>query len=167
MRRFVTIIAATAVLLTATAAFAASGTDPRDAKGGLDIKSSSIRVVTLEDGHKRVRFAVQTYDPFDLSTGTGSFYWNVDSYGSTAADYEVYMFGDPNAVPAQPVFCLVKSLNPDLVYNAYEKVDASDSRIVCGVPRGDLKMTKSVRWRVAGRYKGIIDRAPDTGWYGG
>jgi hypothetical protein len=166
MRRFVTIIAATAVLLTASAAFAASGTDPRDAKGGLDIKSSSIRVVTLDPGHKRVRIAVETYDPFDLSTGVGSFYWQIDAYGGAAADYEVYMFGDPKAVPAEPAFCLVKSLNPDLVYNTYVHVDTTDTRVVCGVPRGDLRMTKDVRWRVAGRYKGIIDRAPDAGWYG-
>ena len=166
MRRFVTIIAATAVLLTASTAFAASGTDPRDAKGGLDIKSSSIRVVTLDSGHKRVRIAVETYDAFDLSTGVGSFYWQIDAYGGAAADYEVYMFGDPKAVPAEPAFCLVKSLNPDLIYNTYVHVDATDTRVVCGVPRGDLKMTKDVRWRVAGRYKGIVDRAPDTGWYG-
>lgn len=167
MRRLITIATAVAVVLTASAAFAATGTDPRDAKGGLDIERSSIRVVTLENGHKRARFVVETYDPFDLSNGVGSFYWHVDSYGSTAADYEIYMFGDPKAVPAEPIFCLVKSLNPNLVYKAYEKVDASDTRVVCGVPRGDLKMTKAVRWRVAGRYKGIIDRAPDTGWYGG
>jgi hypothetical protein len=167
MRRFITIIAATAVLTTASAAFAASGGDPRDAKGGLDIKSSSIRVVTLDSGDRRVRFAVETYDAFDLSTGVGSFYWHVDTYGGTAADYEVYMFGDPKAVPAEPAFCLVKSLNPKVIYKAYEKVATSDTRVVCGVPRGDLKMTKDVRWRVAGRYKGIIDRAPDTGWYGG
>jgi hypothetical protein len=166
MRRPITVIAAVAVLLTASAAFAASGTDPRDAKGGLDIERSSIRVVTLDSGHKRVRFAVETYDAFDLSNGVGSFYWQVDAYDGKAADYEVYMFGDPKAVPAEPVFCLVKSLNPDLVYHAYEKVSATDTRIVCGVPRHDLKMTKT-RWRVAGRYQGTIDRAPDTGWYGG
>jgi hypothetical protein len=167
MRRVIVIFAATAMLLAATAAFAASGTDPRDAKGGLDIERSAVKVVTLDDGHKRVRLAVETYDPFDLSSGVGSFYWQLDAYGGTATDYEVYMFGDPKAVPAEPAFCLVKSTNPDLVFKAYVHVAVSAKRLVCGLPRHDLKMTKAVRWRVAGRYEGIIDRAPDTGWYGG
>jgi hypothetical protein len=166
MRRIVTVIAATAVLLTATAAFAASGTDPRDAKGGLDVKSSSIRVVTLDSGKKRIRIALETYRAFDLSNGVGSFYWQLDTTGGAATDYEVFMFGDPKAEPYAPAYCLVKSSNPNVVYKAYVKADATSHRFVCGLPRHDLQMTKSVRWRLAGRFKGIVDRAPDTGWYG-
>ena len=166
MRRIVTIIAATAVLLTATAAFAASGTDPRDTRGGLDIRSSSIRVVTLDSGAKRIRIAVETYAAFDLSDGVGSFYWQLDSTGGDAVDYQVFMFGDPKAEPFAPAYCLVKSTNPSHPYRAYVKADATSHRFVCGLPRHDLQMTKSVRWRLAGRFKGIVDRAPDTGWYG-
>jgi hypothetical protein len=166
MRRIVTIIATTAVLLGATTAFAVSGTDPRDAKGGLDVRSSSIRTLTLDSRTKRVRIAVATYRAFDLSDGVGSFYWQVDSYGGTAVDYEAYMFGDPKAEPYEPAYCVVQSTNPARVYHAYEKVDTSSDRFVCSVPRHDLKITKSVRWRLAGRFDGIVDRAPDTGWYG-
>src|SRR5215213_3715673 len=99
-RRLIALAAATAVLLAATAAFAASGTDPRDTKAGLDIKSSSIKVVTLDSGHKQIRIAVETYEAFDLSNGVGSFYWQVDAFGGASMDYEVYMFGDPKAEPA-------------------------------------------------------------------
>jgi hypothetical protein len=165
MRRLITLAAATAVLLAATAAFAASGTDPRDTKAGLDIKSSSIKVVTLDSGHKQIRIAVETYEAFDLSNGVGSFYWQVDAFGGASMDYEVYMFGDPKAEPAQPAFCLVKSTNPDVIYKAYVKASTTATRFVCSVPRHDLRMTKDVRWRVAGRLKGVIDRAPDSGWY--
>jgi hypothetical protein len=45
-------------------------------------------------------------------------------------------------------------------------VTATDTRVVCSLPRHDLKMTKDVRWRVAGRLNDLIDRAPDTGWNG-
>jgi len=166
MRRILTIIAATAVLLTATAAFAASGADPRDTKGGLDIRSSSIRVVTLDSGAKRIRIAVETYTAFDLSNGVGSFYWQLDTTGGGTIDYQVFMFGDPKAEPSAPAYCLVKSTNPNRPYHAYVKADATSHRFVCGLPRHDLRMTKSVRWRLAGRFKGIIDRAPVTGWYG-
>jgi hypothetical protein len=27
-----------------------------------------------------------------------------------------------------------------------------------------MKTTKTIRWRVAGRLHGTVDRAPDTGW---
>ena len=73
---------------------------------------------------------------------------------------------DPEAVPAEPVFCLVKSRNPDVIYKAYVKVTATDTRVVCSLPRHDLKMTKGVHWRVAGSLNDLVDRAPDTGWNG-
>ena len=167
MRRIATVVISAAVLLTANAALAASGTDPQDTPGGLDIASSSIRVVRIPDAPNRVRIAVSTYDPFDLSNGRGSFYWQLDTHGDGAADYGVYMFGDPQAIPPAPVFCLVKSTSPDVIFKAYERVNAAETRVVCVLPRRDLKMTKAARWRVAGRLGGVIDRAPDTGWYGG
>jgi len=83
-------------------------------------------------------------------------------YGAT--DYVVYMFGDPDAVPAAPVFCLVKSTNPDRPYKAYVHVDATKRSVVCGLPARDLRTTKAIRWRLAGRLHGIVDRAPDSGW---
>ena len=167
MRRIATVVIAAAVLLTASAALAATGTDPQDTPGGLDIASSSIRIVRIPDAPDRVRIAVSTYDAFDLSNGKGSFYWQLDTYGNGAVDYVVYMFGDPPANPPAPMFCLVKSTNPDVIFKAYERVNAADTRVVCVLPRRELKMTKAARWRVAGRLGGVIDRAPDTGWYGG
>ena len=76
------------------------------------------------------------------------------------------VFGDPDAVPAEPVFCLVKSKNPDVIYKAYVKVTATATRVVCSLPRHDLKMVGDARWRVAGRLNDLVDRAPDTGWNG-
>ena len=134
--------------------------------GRLDIASSSIRIVPIDGGAYRTRLAVSTYEAFDLSNGKGSFFWQIDSYGDSAVDYVVKVFGDPDAVPAEPVFCLVKSKNPDVIYKAYVPVTATHTRVVCGLPRHDLKMTKDVRWRVAGRLNDLIDRAPDTGWNG-
>ena len=166
MRRFATMAVATVLLIGVQNAWGLSASDPQDTPGGLDIASSSFRVVPIAGGAYRTRLAVSTYEAFDLSNGKGSFYWQIDSYGDGAVDYVAYMFGDPDAVPAEPVFCLVKSRNPDVIYKAYVPVTATATRVVCGLPRHDLKMTKDVRWRVAGRIHGLIDRAPDTGWNG-
>ena len=166
MRRFATMAVATVLLIGVQNAWGLSSSDPQDTPGGLDISSSSFSVVTIEGGAYRTRLSVSTYGAFDLSNGKGSFYWQIDSYGDGAVDYVAYMFGDPDAVPAEPAFCLVKSRNPDVIYKAYVPVTATATRVVCGLPRHDLKMTKDVRWRVAGRIHGLIDRAPDTGWNG-
>src|SRR5262245_20578908 len=164
MRRIAGTVITAALLLGAHSAFAASAGDPKDTANGLDIATSSIRQVKVKPGVFRDRVKVATYDAFDLSNGKGSFYWQIDSYGDGAADYVVHMFGDPDAVPAAPVFCLVKSKNPDRPYKAYVHVDATAKSVVCGVPSDDLKTTKTIRWRLAGRLHGTVDRAPDTGW---
>lgn len=166
MRRFATVAVATMLLIGVQNAWGLSASDPQDTPGGLDIASSSIRTVAIAGGAYRTRLAVTTYKAFDLSNGKGSFFWQIDSYGDGAVDYVAYVFGDPNAVPAEPVFCLVKSKNPDVIYKAYVPVTATSTRAVCGLPRHDLKTTKSIRWRVAGRLNDLIDRAPDTGWNG-
>jgi len=166
MRRFATVAVATMLLIGVQNAWGFSASDPKDTPGGLDIASSSIRIVQIDGGAYRTRLAVSTYKAFDLSNGKGSFFWQIDSYGDSAVDYIVKVFGDPDAVPAEPVFCLVKSKNPDVIYKAYVPVTATHTRVVCGLPRHDLKMTKDVRWRVAGRLNDLIDRAPDTGWNG-
>lgn len=166
MRRFATVAVATLLLIGVQNAWGLTASDPQDTPGGLDIASSSIRNVAIAGGAYRTRLAVTTYKALDLSNGKGSFFWQIDSYGDGAVDYVAYMFGDPTAVPAEPVFCLVKSKNPDVIYKAYVPVTATDTRVVCGLPRHDLKTTKDVRWRVAGRLNGLIDRAPDSGWNG-
>ena len=166
MRRFATMAVATMLLIGVQNAWGLSASDPQDTPGGLDVASSSIRTVAIAGGAYRTRLAVTTYKAFDLSNGEGSFFWQIDSYGDGAVDYVVSMFGDPHAVPTEPIFCLVKSKNPDVIYKAYAPVTATDTRAVCGLPRHDLKMTKDVRWRVAGRLNGLIDRAPDSGWNG-
>jgi hypothetical protein len=146
MRRIATTVIGAALLLGATSALAASADDPQDTPKGL---------------------AVSTFKAFDLSDGKGSFYWQIDSYGSASVDYVAYMFGDPNATPPRPLLCLVRSTNPQRPFRAYVHVAATNTRVVCGLPARDLHMTKSVRWRLAGRLHGAIDRAPDRGWYGG
>jgi hypothetical protein len=166
MRRIAHVIVGAAVMLSAHAAFAASAGDPRDTPKGIDIARSSIRTVQIDKGVFRRRIAVSTYDRFDLSTGKGSFFWQLDSYGDGAVDYVVYIFGDPNAQPSAPAFCLVKSKNPDRPYKAYVHVAVTHTRVVCGLPARDLKQTKDIHWRLAGRLGGTIDRAPDSGWYG-
>src|SRR3954469_4044352 len=112
MRRIASTMITAALLLGAPSVFAASAGDPKDTPKGLDVATSSIRTVKIKPGVFRDRIRVTTYDAFDLSNGKGSFYWQIDSYGDGAADYVVSMFGDPNAVPAAPVFCLVRSTNP-------------------------------------------------------
>ena len=140
-------------------AWGLSASDPKDTPGGLDIASSSIRVVPISGGAYRTRLAVSTYKAFDLSNGKGSFFWQIDSYGDGAVDYIVKVFGDPDAVPAEPVFCLVKSKNPDIIYKAYVPVTATHTRVVCGSARHDLKMTRDVR--LAGR--GPSERSDRSG----
>jgi hypothetical protein len=164
MRRIASTVITAALLLGAPSAFAASAGDPKDTPKGLDVATSSIRTVKVKPGVFRDRIKVSTYNAFDLSTGKGSFYWQIDSYGDGSADYVVSMFGDPNAEPAAPVFCLVKSTNPERPYKAYVHVDATKRSVVCGLPARDLKTTKAIRWRLAGRLHGTVDRAPDTGW---
>ena len=164
MRRMASTVFTAALLLGAHSAFAASAGDPKDTPKGLDIATSSIRTVKVKPGVFRDRIKVSTYNAFDLSNGKGSFYWQIDTYGDGGADYVVSMFGDPNAVPAAPLFCLVKSTNPDRPYKAYVHVDATKTSVVCGLPSEDLKRSKTIRWRVAGRLHGTVDRAPDTGW---
>ncbi len=164
MRRVASTLITAALLLGAHSALAAGPGDPKDTPKGLDIATSSMRTVKIKPGVFRDRIKVTTYNAFDLSNGKGSFYWQIDSYGDGAADYVVYMFGDPNAVPAARLFCLIKSTNPDHAHKAYVPVDATSTSVVCGFPSADLKTTKRVRWRVAGRLHGTVDRAPDTGW---
>ena len=166
MRRFATVAVATMLLIGVQNAWGFSASDPQDTASGLDIASSSIKVVPIGGGAYRTRLAVSTYKAFDLSNGKGSFFWQIDSYGDGAVDYIVKVFGDPDAVPAEPVFCLVKSKNPDVIYKAYVKVTATATRVVCSLPRHDLKMVGDARWRVAGRLNDLVDRAPDTGWNG-
>ena len=166
MRRFATMAVATMLLIGVQNAWGLSASDPQDTPGGLDIASSSIKVVPIGGSAYRARLAVSTYKAFDLSNGKGSFFWQIDSYGDGAVDYIVKVFGDPDAVPAEPVFCLVKSRNPDVIYKAYVKVTATATRVVCSLPRHDLKMVGDARWRIAGRLRDLVDRAPDTGWNG-
>jgi len=164
MRRIASTMITAALLPGAPSVFAASAGDPKDTPKGLDVATSSIRTVKIKPGVFRDRIRVTTYDAFDLSNGKGSFYWQIDSYGDGAADYVVSMFGDPNAEPAAPVFCLVRSTNPDRPYKAYVHVAATSTSVVCGLPSEDLRATKTIRWRLAGRLHGNVDRAPDTGW---
>ena len=166
MRRIASTVVTAALLLGTPSAFAASAGDPKDTPKGLDVATSSIRTVKVKPGVFRDRIKVSTYNRFDLSSGKGSFYWQIDSYGDGAVDYVVYMFGDPDANPPRPLLCLVKSKNTDRPYRAYVHVAATDTRVVCGLPERDLRTTKAVRWRLAGRKGDVIDRAPDTGWYG-
>jgi hypothetical protein len=121
--------------------------------------------VQLPDGHWRVRLKVQTYDRFDLSNGKGSFYWQLDTRGGSAPDYQVYVFGDPKAVPAAPLFCLVENMKGAKL--GLQHVTFTHRSATCGIPRHLIHKTKAIRWRVAGRLQGVVDRAPDTGWYGG
>jgi len=110
VRRIASTVITSALLLGAHSAFAASATDPKDTPKGLDVATSSIRRVKVAPRRYVERIKIWTYRAFDLSDGKGSFYWQIDSYGDGAADYEVFMFGDPDAVPAAPA--------PDTGWNA-------------------------------------------------
>lgn len=164
MRRIASTVVTAALVLGAHGAFAAGAGDPKDTRRVSTSPRRRIRTVKIKPGVFRDRIKVSTYNAFDLSNGKGSFYWQIDTYGDGAADYVVYMFGDPPAVPAAPLFCLVKSTNPDNPYRAYVHVDARSTSVVCGLPSAQLKTTKTLRWRLAGRLHGTVDRAPDTGW---
>ncbi|MGE5227626.1 MAG: hypothetical protein ACM3OO_12200 [Planctomycetaceae bacterium] len=165
MRRISLLLAVALMLATVPIAHAASGTDPNDVTGGLDVSRSSVRAVERTKGVFRVRLHVETYDRFDLSNGVGSFYWQLDTRGGSGADYQVFVFGDPKAVPAAPLFCLLKNMKG--LKLGYMSVTSTHRSATCGIPRHLLHPTKDLRWRVAGRMQGVVDRAPDTGWYGG
>ena len=97
MAKFLRLIVVSAVVLTANAAWAASGTDPNDTDGGIDILRSSVNQITREDGRRRVVLRAEAEDDLTLETGKGSIYWQLDTRGSGEADYEVFVFGDPEA----------------------------------------------------------------------
>jgi hypothetical protein len=161
MRRFFAAAAAAFTMLAIPRGWAASGTDSNDVSGGLDVKSSAVRTVSVDPGVNRMRLVVTTYDPFDLSDGIGSFYWQIDSTGNGRPDYVAYMFGDPKA-DGGPLFCLLKARDGSL--KQYVSAKQGSSSFLCGFPRRYVDTTKPIRWRTAGRQEGVIDRAPDTGW---
>jgi hypothetical protein len=171
MVKILRIAVVTALLLTANAAWAASGSDPNDTQGGIDILRSSVQMVTLEDGHHRLVLRTTTQRKLRLETGKGSIYWQLDTKGTGHAEYEVYVFGDPEANdPAGPIFCLLQRPNgADKTYlhavNVFDDGDTFGAR--CAIPKTLLDIDGAIRWRLAGRLDGVIDRAPDVGWYGG
>lgn len=162
MRRFLVIATTTLVTLAATAAWGVSGTDANDVTGGLDIRASSVNVLENADGTRRVRLGVKTYNDFDLTLG-GSFYWQLDTWGGSDADYEVFIFGDADA-DGGPLFCLVHSTHGPL-HRYTRHVTQGESAATCGIPRRWLGISKPISFRMAGRMEGVIDRAPDSGWY--
>jgi hypothetical protein len=162
MRRFLVVATTTLAVLATQAAWGVSGTDPNDVTGGLDIRASSVTVVENADGTRRVRLGVKTYDEFDLIEA-GSFYWQLDTWGGSGADYEVFMFGDADA-DGGPLFCLVHSTHGPL-HRYSRHVTQGDSVATCAIPRRWLGIAKPISYRVAGRMEGVIDRAPDSGWY--
>jgi hypothetical protein len=165
MPKYLRLAVVSAVILTANAAWAASGTDPNDTTGGIDILRSSVNTIEREDGHKRVVVRAETEDPMTLETGHGSLYWQLDTRGGGDHDYEVYVFGDPEANdPPGPIYCLVQKPNGAKKLYVHVSVDEDVAR--CAIPRSHLTIDKSIRWRVAGRLDGVIDRAPNVGWYG-
>src|SRR4051794_32170192 len=163
MRRIASTMITAALLLGAPSVFAASAGDPKDTPKGLDVATSSIRTVKIKPGVFRDRIRVTTYDAFDLSNGKGSFYWQIDSYGDGAADYGLHVrrsergAGRARVLPGEVD-------EPDRPYKAYVHVAATSTSVVCGLPSEDLRATKTIRWRLAGRLHGNVDRAPDTGW---
>ena len=169
MSKWIRTAVATALLLTANAAWAASGTDPNDTDGGIDVLRSSVRVVEHPQRRDRVVVRVETQRALRLETGKGSIYWQLDSRDSGAPDYEVYIFGDPEADdPPGPVFCLVQRPNGADKYFAKVNVFAgAEFGARCSFPVWVIDIERRIRWRLAGRLDGVIDRAPDAGWYGG
>ena len=164
-KKFLRLAVVAVIMLTATAAWAASGIDPNDTDGGIDILRSSVTRFVRTDGHVRVVLRAEAEDTLTLETGEGSIYWQLDTKGSTEADYEVYMFGDPLATyPPGPLFCLLQ--RPDGSRKVYvPTVVEVDNTIKCAIPRFLFGIDKPIRWRLAGRLHGVIDRAPDVGWY--
>ena len=162
MRKLTVLGVATMVVLSTQAAWGVSGSDPNDVTGGLDVKRSSVTVVEREDGSRRVRLAVTTYDTFDLAK-KGSFYWQLDTWGGPDPDYQVFIFGDSAATDG-PLFCLVQSMHgPMSKYTRW--VTQGDRLATCGIRARWIKINKDIRYRLAGRMAGVVDRAPDTGWY--
>jgi hypothetical protein len=166
MRRSITLAVVAAMLLVTPAAFALHAVDPNDVKGGIDIADSEVKIRQISPGVFRMRLIAIRYDEaFDFSEGKGSVYWQLDTRGDGRADYEAYVFGDPKAVPAADVFCLFKSLRGP--HEEYVKALVNENVALCGFPKRFVKITKDIRWRLAGRLEGVIDRAPNVGWYGG
>jgi hypothetical protein len=164
MPKLLRVALASAVILTANAAWAASGSDPNDTTGGIDILRSTVNVVTREDGHKRLVVRAETEDRLELDTGRGSIYWQLDTRGSGGTDYEVYVFGDPKADdPPGPNYCLVQK--PNGTQKHYVDVSVRGKVARCAIPRSFVTIEGPIRWRLAGRLAGVIDRAPDVGWY--
>ena len=169
MSTWIRVAVSSAVLMTASVAWAASGTDPNDTEGGIDVLRSSVRIVEFPARRDRVVLRVLTQRALRLETGEGSIYWQLDTRGTGKADYEAYIFGDPDATdPPGPVFCLVQRPNGAQKY--FGKVNVFSSTEFgarCAFPRYILDVEHPIRWRLAGRLHGVIDRAPDVGWYGG
>jgi hypothetical protein len=166
MRRSITLAVVAAMLLTTPAALALHAVDPNDVKGGIDIADSEVKIREIDPGVFRMRLVATRYDKaFDFSEGKGSVYWQLDTRGDGAADYEAFVFGDPEAVPAADAFCLFKSLREP--HKEFVKVLVQENVALCGFPKRFVKITKDIRWRLAGRLEGVIDRAPNRGWYGG
>jgi hypothetical protein len=164
MARFLRLIVVSAVLLTANAAWAASGTDPSDTDGGIDILRSSVNQITREDGRRRVVVRAEAEDDLTLETGKGSIYWQLDTRGSGETDYEVFVFGDPEATdPPGPIYCLLQ--RPSGAQKHFVRVSQVGGVARCAIPRWFLDIHGGIRWRLAGRLQGTIDRAPDVGWY--
>lgn len=164
MSKFLRLAVGAAVMLTANAAWAASGTDPNDTAGGIDILRSTVHQIEREDGSKRIVLRAIAQDALTLDTGKGSIYWQLDTRGSGAVDYEVYMFGDVEANdPPGPVYCLVQK--PNETQKHYVAVVVHDTIARCAIPRAFLNTDKPIRWRLAGRLHGVVDRAPNVGWY--
>jgi hypothetical protein len=165
MAKLLRLAVVSAVILTANAAWAASGTDPNDTEGGIDILRSAVNIREREDGTRRVVLYARAEDPIELESGVGSIFWALDTKGTGATDYEVYVFGDPEANdPPGPLYCLVQK--PSGAQKQYVTVRVVDNEARCFIPRHLLTVDHSIRWRLAGRLQGVIDRAPDVGWYG-
>lgn len=166
MRKLISLAVIAAMLVTTPAAFALHAVDPDDVEGGIDIADTEVKIREIEPGVFRMRLIAIRYDePFDFSEGKGSVYWQLDTRGAGKADYEAFVFGDPEAEPAADAFCLFRSLRTGR--ERYVRVLVNENVALCGFPKRYVRITKDIRWRAAGRLAGVIDRAPDTGWYGG
>jgi hypothetical protein len=165
MRRTLAVVLAVATMMIAAPAHATVATfgDPDDVAGRLDVKSSTIRIFQTATGRHRVQLEVRTYDAFDLSANGGSFYWQLDTAGTTDVEFVVFMFADPDA-DGGPLFCLLKAT--DGSGKTFVKITLpATNALRCTFPRGMIHPARFPRWRLAGRLGDVIDRAPDTGWY--
>jgi hypothetical protein len=166
MRRILTVVLAIATVLIAAPAHATVATfgDPNDVTGGLDVKSSTIRIFETATGRHRVQLVVRTYHAFDLASGGGSFYWQLDTAGTRdSVEFAVFMFADPDADNG-PLFCLLKA--KDGSGKTYVKVaQPAPNEVRCTFPRALIHPERFPAWRLAGRKGDVIDRAPNTGWY--